>query len=356
MILHPSIIALCIGSLLTGAILLCASFYALRIIRHWDLSSGSELQVTLEHRTYLISTIMACSMLFQVLSLFLFIHTVDNLSPLFKGTMCAAGTLNLNMFGYPALLLKITSFFLAGLWLIINHIDNQGYDYPLIRIKYRLLLLLTPLALAETVVQGSYFYLLKPHVITSCCGSIFGAESERGLTPFLTQIPPIPLLAVLAGILTLLLLTGFRFYRNGHGAVLFSALSMAAFICGGAAMLSALPVYVYALPSHHCPFCMLHREYDFVGYIFYATLLGGVVCGVSAGILQRFRNIVSLASLPALQRRLILITMVLFAIFLATAVWQIWFSELRLSQFPSGIFCATITGNLSLETSLMRRS
>jgi hypothetical protein len=331
MILHPAIIALCCGSLLTSAILIYASFFALRIIRHWDLSSGSEFQVSLEHRTYLISTIMACSMIFQLLSLFLFIHTADNLSPLFKGTMCAAGTLNLNAFGYPALLLKIASFFLGGLWLIINHIDNQGYDYPLIRTKYRLLLLLTPLAVAETVVQGSYFYLLKPHVITSCCGSLFGAEAGSGLTPFLSQIPAIPLLAAVAGLLALLQSSGFYFCRTGRGAVLFSALSLTALLCGGAALVSALPVYVYALPSHHCPFCMLHSEYGFVGYLFYATLLGGAVCGVGAGILHRFRSIESLASLPSLQRRLISSAMILFALFMAVAIWQVWFSELRLS-------------------------
>lgn len=330
MILHPAVIALCSGSLLISAILIYASFFATRILRHWNLASGSEFQVTLEHRTYLISTIMACSMLFQLLSLFLFIHTADSLSPLFKGAMCAAGTLNLNRFGYPALLLKLATFFLAGLWLIINHLDNQGYDYPLIRIKYLLLLLITPLVMIESLAQGVYFFLMKPHVITSCCGSLFGSGAT-GLVPRLALIPELPLLSILIALIILLLSAGVHYCRTGRGAGLFSTVSLAAFLTGTAALVSALPVYIYALPSHHCPFCMLHHEYGFVGYLFYATLLGGGISGTGAGLLQRFRKINSLTALPSFQRTLVISSMALFAVFAVLALWQVYFSELRLT-------------------------
>ena len=151
MILHPAIIALCIDSLLTCGILVYAAFFALRILRHWDLSSGSELQIELEHRTYLISTIMAVCLVFQLISLFFFIHTTDSICRLFPGAMCAAGTLNLNHFGYPVLFLKLCNAFLAGIWLILNHADNQGFDYPLIRLKYRLLLMLTSRVRASSI-------------------------------------------------------------------------------------------------------------------------------------------------------------------------------------------------------------
>ena len=63
--------------------------------------------------------------------------------------MCAAGTLNVNSYGYPTFLLKIFNCILAGLWLVINYADNQAYDYPLIRGKYVLLLILAPLVLTE---------------------------------------------------------------------------------------------------------------------------------------------------------------------------------------------------------------
>jgi hypothetical protein len=55
-------------------------YEGVRIIRHWDIDSGSEYQLDLERRTYLISTLMAYAMGFQLFSLFLFIYTADILS------------------------------------------------------------------------------------------------------------------------------------------------------------------------------------------------------------------------------------------------------------------------------------
>ena len=86
-------------------------FYGIRILRNWDLKNGSELQLSLERKTYLISTIMSYAFGFQLLSLFLFIFTADKLASLFTGAMCAAGTLNVNGFGYPALLFQDYQFY-----------------------------------------------------------------------------------------------------------------------------------------------------------------------------------------------------------------------------------------------------
>jgi hypothetical protein len=101
MILHPAILALLGASLVTSFLVLYAGWGGGRILSRWDISSGSELQLILERRTYLISTILSYTFAFQMLSLFLFIYTADNLHGLFTGAMCAAGTLNANPYGYP---------------------------------------------------------------------------------------------------------------------------------------------------------------------------------------------------------------------------------------------------------------
>ncbi|KAF0220571.1 MAG: hypothetical protein FD174_1225 [Geobacteraceae bacterium] len=330
MILHPAIIALLTGSLLTSALLLYAAFFAMRILRHWDLTSGSELQVSLERRTYLLTTVMACACTFQILSLFLFIHTADSICTLFSGAMCAAGTLNLNRFGYPALLLKLANFLLAGLWLIVNHVDSKGYDYPLIRVKYRLLLVIAPLLLAEMVVQGGHFLSLRPQVITSCCGSLFGAR-ESGIASHLAILPEVQVLIALAITIALTLACGGYYLLRGKGGYPFAAAALVTFAIGAMALVSAIPVYIYALPTHHCPFCMLHREYGHIGYLLYVTLLGAGVAGLGAGALQPFRGVASLAAvLPVIQRRLVLTAMILYGAFGGVALWQIMVSELRL--------------------------
>src|SRR6185369_2419445 len=134
---------------------------SIRIVGNWDISSGSEQQLGLERRTYLVSTIMNMALTMQLLSLFLFIFTADALHSQLSGAMCAVGSLNANVYGYPVLLLKIVNFLLCGVWLVINRVDNRAYDYPLINPKYRFLQLLAPLILLETVIQLTYFLNLR---------------------------------------------------------------------------------------------------------------------------------------------------------------------------------------------------
>jgi uncharacterized membrane protein YedE/YeeE len=44
--------------------------------------------------------------------------------------------------------------------------------------------------------------------------------------------------------------------------------------------------YVYALPTHKCPFCMLQKEYFYVGYLIWGTLFGGVYLGIISSVME----------------------------------------------------------------------
>ncbi|HEY6008877.1 MAG TPA: hypothetical protein VIU40_11185, partial [Geobacteraceae bacterium] len=256
MILHPSIMALAASSLLICLMVLYAGFHGLRILRYWDITSGAERQLELERRTYLVSTIVSYFLVLQLVSLFLFIFTADSICSLFVGAMCAVGTLTVNSFGYPTLLLKVVTFVLAGLWLVANHADSRGYDYPLIRPKYLLLLLLAPVIVAETVVQVVYFLGLKPDIITSCCGSLFSPTS-RGIATEIAAVPPLPMLAIFYGSTLLTAASGLWFYCRRQGGYLFAILSAIQFPMAIVAVISVISLYIYRMPSHHCPFCIL---------------------------------------------------------------------------------------------------
>lgn len=323
MILHPAVIALFIASFLTGLMIFSSAFQAVRIVRKWDIHSGSEDQLRMERTTYLISMLLAYAFGFQLISFFLFIFTADTLHSLFVGAMCAAGTLNVNGYGYPTLILKLVNFLLAGLWLIVNYTDNKAYDYPLIRKKYLLLLAITPFIAAEIIVQAKYLTGLRADVITSCCGSLFSGET-KGLASDVASLPLVPsALAFYCGMLLTLIL-GLLYYFKGWGGYLFSLASGATFIISIAALISFISLYFYELPTHHCPFDILQREYFYIGYPLYLSLLGGGVAGMGVGVLMPFRKIESLKEIvPAVQRKLTLATLVLYLVFLAIVTYRI---------------------------------
>ena len=332
MIMHPGILALLTGSIFTSLMILYAGWYGVRILRNWDLSSGSELQLFLEKDTYLVSTLLSYALAFELVSLFLFIFTADRLHLLFSGAMCAAGTLNANGFGYPLMILKLVNFLFAGTWLVINHADNQGYDYPLIKLKYTLLLPLMPLALLELSYMLAYFSGLHADIITSCCGSLFSME-RPGIAGDLAALPGAPMrLAFYASMATTLLSGIFALFR-GKGYCLFSAVSSLSFLVALASLISFICLYIYELPTHHCPFCILQKQYGYIGYPLYAALLGGALTGLGAGALAPFRNRGSMARVvPALQRRLTGTTVVLYAIFTLIASYKLVFSSFRLGM------------------------
>ena len=330
MILHPAIIALLTASTLTGLMVVYAAYQGFLVIRHWDLSSGSELQLGLERRTYLISTILSYALVFQLASLFLYIFTVDSLCTLFTGAMCAVGTLNVNAYGYPALILKIVNFLLAGVWLIVNYADNQAYDYTLIRPKYWLLLVIAPLIVAEAALLYSYFLGLKADIITSCCGSLF-SQSSANIAADIAALPPLPVMIAFYASVALTFLSGWYFYATGRAGYLFSAAAGATSLIAVSSIFSFLSIYIYELPTHHCPFCILQKEYGYIGYPLYAALLGGAVSGTGAGALMPFRKVESLKQvIPALQKRLCAAALLCYALLAALATYKVLTSTLVL--------------------------
>ncbi|HSA97317.1 MAG TPA: hypothetical protein VLJ16_14800, partial [Acidobacteriota bacterium] len=229
MIFHPLILALLTASLVTGFLVVYASVFGAQILRRWDLRSGSELQLGLERKTYLVSTLLGYAFTAEILSLALFVFTADRLHTFFAGAMCAAGTLKVNAFGYPALLLKGVNAVLAGVWLILNAADNRGFDYPLVRKKYAWLLAASPLILAEIGLQAAYFLKLDPDIITSCCSTLF-SEGGSSVGSDLASLPLAPMRVLFfAGVLLSAGLAG-TLFRTGRGGVLLGVSSAGTFV------------------------------------------------------------------------------------------------------------------------------
>jgi hypothetical protein len=267
-------------------------------------------------------------MAYELLSLFFFVAIADHLHLFINGAMCAAGTLFANSSGYPALILKLLSFLGGGLWLILNHLDQQFEDYPLLRLKYLLLLPLCLLILAETGTGLLFFAGLDTAIITSCCATIF--DSQRLASELIAL--PVPALRTLyflglAGVFG----SGLHYLATGRGTLWFGLLNLSLLPVALAAIVSFFCLYFYELPTHHCPFCLLQREYHYIGYALYLSLLAGTVTGAGVGligIINRFRALAESAG--RFQQRLAITALSAHAIFALLGCYPMIFSEFRL--------------------------
>lgn len=333
MLISPAVLALNGVSFTLTLLLLMAGGFALQVIRHWDIGSGSERQLELERRTYLISTLVTWCFAAAVLSLLLFVYNAEQMSRQFVGAMCATGVLNAHPMGWPTLFLKILIFFAGAAWLMLNRLDNQAPDYPLVRVKYGLLLGLLPLVALESGVQLRYFLGLNPDVITSCCGSLFTAEGA-GVAATVSAFDPASSLMAMYGtgvlVLGLGLLHGWRMGSGGSGMA-FSLSASLAFAAALAAIVSCVALYIYAHPHHHCPFCILKGGHGFVGYWLYVPLFAATALALGVGLISPWRRVPTLqAAVRADGRRFTALALALFALFYGVATLAILTSSLRM--------------------------
>ena len=334
MLFQPTIIALLLASGLAVLMLISVAPFAIQVIRHWDIRSGSERQLVLERRTYLFSTLLTFVFGLQLLALLLFVFNADRLSSMFVGAMCAVGTLNVNTYGFPSLLVQMGIFFLAAMWLVINHVDTLAPDYPLVKIKYALLLALLPLLGLSFWLEFQYFSGLQANVITSCCGSLFSGESKT-LVSEASALPPLAAIILFYGSMLVVLGIG-SLHCLGATRVTAYALAGASALAFGMAMmavLSFISLYIYEHPHHHCPFCILKPEYGYRGYALYLPLFLATAAGLGVGAIQPFANRSSLSAIiPAVSQRLSKLAVVSFAAFLLVATFFVLNSNLILLE------------------------
>lgn len=335
MILHPGIIALLTGSAAIVVMLLYSSGLGIRIIRSWNMDSSSEQQLALERKTYLVSTIMNYVFGFEILSSLLFIYTIDGLHPVFVGAMCATGSLNANPVGWYALYAKIAVFFLAGIWIVINLLDQKAYDFPLVRLKYILLLWILPAVLVEAGLLFSYFLGLRPDIITSCCGALF-SESGGGLASGLSSLPIGPTMIAFYGTVGAFFAAGLasRVLNASYLRYAFSFLSLVVLLVSMASVVAFISLYFYEIPTHHCPFDIFQGNYRYVGYPLYGTLFLGTFLGMMTGLTEPLRRVPSLTELIEVsQKRWTLVALLSLALFSGLASWPVLFSAFTLEGY-----------------------
>ncbi|MCX7770988.1 MAG: hypothetical protein N2202_07905 [Proteobacteria bacterium] len=329
--IDPQVLALLIISYLSSAYLIYAASYAIGVLKKWDLSSGSEEQIRLEKKTYLIETIIFWISIITIISLFLFMYEVDALSNFIKGAMCGFGTLHMNIFGWGTFFLKLAIVILSGLWLVINSIDNKYSDYPLIKQKSIILISITPFFVLDSLISSFFFLNIKPDIIVSCCGSFFnnfGMNENSGNFKFL--------LSKKTAFISFIIYQGIIFsalifsLRSDRGTLLSGFLATINIFIISYFFLFYVSPFIYEMPNHFCPFCMLKIEYKGVGYLYYLFFLLYSLFSISLLIIYLIqKRQTQLAFLLKYKKKqLVFITSLLLTIFVMF-IYSIYTSNLK---------------------------
>ena len=252
---------------------------ALSILSRWNFEASTALQYRLEKRAYLVVLIILFTLGFKILLLPYFSCTIDQLSALVPGAMCGAGVISANTYGPLLLVLKVLIIFLTGSWLILNAKDVQALTYPYFRAKLWLFVVIFMLVVLESILDLLYFINIPTSDPVSCCSTIYGAVGSTEALPFGLDIYSVLILFYLTYLLTLL--TNFFRYTYINLAANAFFLYMAYF-----AVVYFFGTYVYELPTHKCPFCMLQREYYYVGYFIWGTLFLGTFFAMAGALLK----------------------------------------------------------------------
>jgi hypothetical protein len=331
-ILHPGILALIVGSSIVLVMMVYAGWIGARVLKSWDFESSSAEQLALERKTYLASTLARAALAFQIASGLLFLFTVDDVHDLFVGAMCATGSLNANPIGWTALAVKVVVLIVSPIWIVFDRLDRRAGDFPITKAKFTALLLLVPLMAADVTLQVLYFTGLDPEIITSCCGALF-SESGSTLASEMASLPVRPMLVAFYATAALFLGTGLACFlsRSRLLRYLLAGLSLLILVVSLVSIVSFLSLYVYELPTHHCPFDMLQSQYSFIGYPIYLFLFASVIFGLLPGLSLPLRRVPGLAGIIA-DSEVSWLTMgvVSMLAFVCVASWKVIFGALTM--------------------------
>ena len=262
-------------------LLFIAFISTLGLLRKWNFDVFTTEQFVLENRSYLVMTIIFFVMLLKVVLLPYFVYTIDNLSDLIPGAMCGAGVVKANEYGNPLLSLKIIILFLSGLWLSINSIDLKAKSYPYLKLKSWFFMLIFLLLSAEFLLDILYFTHIETTNPVSCCSVIFGQTGGANGLPFGLDIPKLLILFYLLFALVVLTILSDLAVMSIIASLLFGVIAYYAVVY-------FFGTYIYELPTHLCPFCMLQDHYYYVGYLLWGLLMLGVFLTIDSAVMQGF--------------------------------------------------------------------
>lgn len=258
-------------------LLFIAFVVSIKVLVKWDFESFTPQQFALERQAYLVSTITIFVFVMKFLLVVYFVFSIDALSLLVPGAMCASGVITANDYGSYLLILKLSILFLLTLWFSVHAYDMSTKNHQWFKEKSWLFSLIFVFIILELGLDFVYFSNIDTHLPVSCCSALFGQLEGANPLPFGLSIPLLLILFYLLYALVLLSL-------KSNQTLLYILANILFVYIAYYAVVYFFGTYIYQLPTHKCPFCMLQAEYAYVGYILWGSLFMGSYMGLSDAI------------------------------------------------------------------------
>jgi hypothetical protein len=263
-------------------LLIVALFHTIIILKNYQKNSTTEYQYKLEKRSYLVITIISFALIVKIMLLVFFTYTLNELSNIIPGAMCAAGVIKANTYGEKVLILKIIIIMLTLLWITLNQQDQISKNYPFFKQKMYFFVAIFILITVELSLEILFLTNISTQTPVLCCSTIYKAVDDTSSLPFnLSTLQLITLFYLLY-----ILLMIFAYLRKR--VMLFTFCLFYIYIAYYA-VVYFFSTYVYELPTHKCPFCMLQSDYYYIGYLIFIFFFIATFYTLSATI-YKFAN------------------------------------------------------------------
>jgi len=280
MILTPEVLAILILDMVFAFFGVIAFVLSIKIFFGWDINSTTKKQYILEKQSFLGATIIKYIFAIKVPLFLFFIFTLDKISNVLTGAMCAAGVVDATVYGTYLFVFKIINIYLFAYWLVLHSEDIRDENQPYTKLKFGIFMVFFLFFISELLLEWVMFSSINIDKMVSCCGTLYSSSATSAISSILSIDSSILLGAFYLNFLFIVLFYFLKYrYLFALSNVLFIFISIISLIV-------FFSTYIYELPTHHCPFCFLQSDYYYVGYLIYTLLFLGTFYGLVVGFIQ----------------------------------------------------------------------
>ena len=286
MILTPEVLSILILDIIFLFFGLIAFTLSIKIFFKWDINSTSKTQYKLEKQSFLTATIIKYIFALKLPLFLFFIFTLDKISNVLTGAMCAAGVVDATQYGTYLFILKILNIYFFGFWLVIHYIDIKSEHLPKTRLKFGFFILAFFVFITEIILELIMFTAIDIDKIVSCCGTLYSSSATSYISSIFLIDTPILLGLFYGNFAIIVILYFLKQNKNSLIKYLFTIANLFFIIISIISLIAFFGTYIYELPTHHCPFCFLQKDYYYVGYLIYTLLFIGTFSGIITGLVD----------------------------------------------------------------------